>query len=148
MPKRSPSSPDAVTAAEALPAVPGAYALYYRLDAPLSIPVPRLGSPVLVPGTYVYAGSAFGPGGIRARVLRHLRAGKRPHWHVDRLSAAAVCIGVEGFPGQSECRVVAKLLSEGAEIAVPGFGSSDCRTCRAHLVRLAGPGQNRDIARK
>ena len=137
-----------MTAAEDLPAVPGAYALHYRLDAPLAISVPRLGSPVLVPGTYVYAGSAFGPGGIRARVLRHLRADKRPHWHVDHLSAAAACIGVEAVPGGSECAIVAELLSDGAKIPVPGFGSSDCRTCRAHLVRLAAPGQNRDIARQ
>lgn len=110
--------------------------------------MPRLGNPVLAPGIYVYAGSAFGPGGIRARVMRHLRAGNRPHWHIDHLSGAAECIGVEGFPGRRECAIVAELLSAGAMVPVTGFGSSDCRTCRAHLVRLAAPGQNRDIARQ
>jgi Uri superfamily endonuclease len=130
---------DVERAAESLPGVAGAYALRFRVDAPISIPVQRLGNPVLIPGTYVYAGSAFGPGGIRARVLRHLRTGKRPHWHVDRLSAVAECIGVEGFPGRNECELVADFLFSGAEIPVAGFGSSDCRTCRAHLVRLAAP---------
>ena len=37
------------------------------------------------PGWYVYIGSAFGPGGITARVTRHARAAKRLHWHIDYL---------------------------------------------------------------
>ncbi len=36
------------------------------------------------PGWYVYIGSAFDPGGVRARCLRHWRGG-RPHWHIDYL---------------------------------------------------------------
>ncbi len=124
---------------EALPDLPGAYALRFRLDATLEIPVPRLGNPVLAPGCYVYAGSAFGPGGIRARVRRHLNPVKRKHWHVDHLSAAAACIGVDAYPGGSECDIVAQLLAAGAEIPASRFGSSDCSACRAHLVRLAAP---------
>jgi len=39
----------------------------------------------LLPGYYIYIGSAFGPGGVRARMLRHLRADKPKHWHIDYL---------------------------------------------------------------
>tara|TARA_R110000868_G_scaffold46376_14_gene153304 strand:- start:10412 stop:10819 length:408 start_codon:yes stop_codon:yes gene_type:complete len=120
-----------------LPAGPGAYALTFRLEKPLTLPVARLNSPALPPGAYVYAGSAFGPGGIRARVARHLRADKKPHWHIDHLSARAECVDVKTYPGGRECDLVAALLEAGATVPVAGFGSSDCRGCAAHLVRLA-----------
>lgn len=110
------------------------------------LPIPRLNNPVLDPGFYVYAGSAFGPGGIRARVGRHLRADKKPHWHIDFLSAQAVCVDVNTYPGGRECDLVAALLAEGATVPVTGFGSSDCRDCAAHLVRLADGFQNGNIA--
>ena len=120
-----------------LPSGPGAYALSFRLDKPVMLPIARLKNPVLDPGMYIYAGSAFGPGGIRARVSRHLRADKKPHWHIDHLSARAVCVDVKTHPGGNECALIADLLAAGAVTPVPGFGSSDCRDCAAHLVRLA-----------
>lgn len=101
---------------------------------------------MLGPGIYVYCGSAFGPGGIRARVERHLRTDKKPHWHIDRLSARATCIDVKTYPVGRECDLVAALISERAVAPVPGFGSSDCRNCAAHLVRLADGYQNGNIA--
>lgn len=124
------------TPPDALPRVPGAYALTFRLDDATEMVVARLGNPTLTPGLYVYAGSANGPGGIAARVARHLRPGKTPHWHVDRLSAQAACVDVQVFPGGRECDIVAALLAAGGEIPVPGFGSTDCRICAAHLVRV------------
>ncbi len=120
-----------------LPAAGGAYALHFELAKPLTLEIARLGRPVLEPGTYVYAGSAYGPGGIAARVGRHLKPDKKPHWHVDRLSAAAPCTRVETFPGGRECDIVSRLLSAGGSVPVPGFGSTDCRVCAAHLVRVA-----------
>ena len=110
------------------------------------LPVARLKNPVLDPGLYVYAGSAFGPGGIRARVGRHLRMDKKPHWHIDQLSNRVACIDVKSYPGGRECALVADLLAAGATVPVPGFGSSDCRDCAAHLVRLAAGFQNGNIA--
>lgn len=124
---------------EDLPAEGGAYALHFELASPLRLEIARLGNPVLDPGTYIYAGSAYGPGGIAARVGRHLNPAKKPHWHVDRLSAAAPCVRVEAFPGGRECDVVARLLAAGGSVPVPGFGSTDCRVCRSHLVRVAAP---------
>ena len=131
---------------EALPGETGAYALTFRLDDPVELPIATLHNPVLAAGDYVYAGSAFGPGGIRARVTRHLRADKKPHWHIDHLSARAECIDVRTYPGGRECALVADMLAAGGDVPVPGFGSSDCRDCAAHLVRLAAGYQNSNIA--
>ena len=133
-------------AADALPGEAGAYALTFRLAAPVTLPIATLNNPTLGAGTYVYAGSAFGPGGIRARVSRHLRAKKKAHWHIDHLSAWAFCIDVQTYPGGRECALVENMLAAGADVPVPGFGSSDCRGCPAHLVRLAAGNQNGNIA--
>ncbi len=45
----------------------------------------RLGCMQLAEGWYIYFGSAFGPGGLAARVDRHLRRHKTRHWHIDHL---------------------------------------------------------------
>lgn len=126
-----------IAAAERLPAEPGAYVLTIEAPAPIAIRIATLAPSVLAPGRYAYVGSARGPGGIRARVRRHLRADKKIHWHVDRLTAAAGVRDVAAYPGADECAMVAELLRRrGAYIPVPGFGSSDCRRCRSHLVAL------------
>ncbi|OYT40997.1 MAG: hypothetical protein B6U89_00365 [Desulfurococcales archaeon ex4484_58] len=36
-------------------------------------------------GFYIYVGSARGPGGLRARINRHLRREKKLFWHIDYL---------------------------------------------------------------
>lgn len=125
--------PDA--SADPLPSQPGSYllliSLLERLQGKLR------GKPyTLAPGTYLYAGSANGPGGIAARVARHMRNDKKLHWHVDELTVAASEITALAFPGGSECVLVERLLKEGYEAPLPGFGSSDCRSCPAHLLRL------------
>ncbi len=71
-----------VSPVAALPSAPGTYALLIRVDAPLVIHAGRLGTVALERGWYVYTGSAHGPGGLRARVSRHLRPDKAPHWHI------------------------------------------------------------------
>ncbi len=123
--------------ARALPGEPGAYLLAVRLDRPLALDLRGVGTAILAPGSYAYCGSARGSGGIRARVARHLRADKRPHWHVDRLTAAGRVTAVAVAPGGSECALFAAVSAlPGACVPAPGFGSSDCRTCAAHLVRV------------
>ncbi len=122
---------------ESLPVEPGAYLLLIELAAPLALEIPRLGAATLAPGRYAYGGSAYGPGGLRARIGRHLRSDKSPRWHIDRLTAAGRVIGVRALPGGQECDLVRDLLRvPGAGVPVPGFGSSDCRNCPAHLVML------------
>jgi Uri superfamily endonuclease len=129
----------AVTQAALLPAVSGAYLLLVRLASALLLGSPGLSRATLPPGCYVYAGSARGPGGIRARARRHLRRGKRPHWHVDGLTEAAADLWVFAVPGGRECDLVRALLRQPAfEIALAGFGSSDCRSCASHLLAARG----------
>ncbi len=128
--------------AASLPARPGAYLLLMNLAQPLPLRIPTLTPLVLPAGWYVYAGNARGRGGIWARVKRHLRRGKSPHWHVDRLTETAAAILAIAFAGGYECGLVQALLARPRfHVAVPGFGSTDCRVCPTHLlaVREAPP---------
>lgn len=119
-----------------VPAAGGAYLLLLRLDGALRLDIPTLSAGRLAPGWYAYAGSARGPGGLRARIARHLRPNNRPHWHVDRLTQAAETLLALAYPDGEECALVSALSAQDA-FAVPlaGFGSSDCRQCRSHLLR-------------
>jgi Uri superfamily endonuclease len=102
--------------------------------------MPRLGKVTLTAGQYAYVGSAHGPGGLRARVGRHLRVQKPRHWHIDYLTAEVPVQHVFALASAErlECTWVARLLGlNGADVPAPGFGSSDCRRgCPAHLLRL------------
>ena len=124
-------------AARDLQGRPGAYLLVLELDGPLALTIAgRPGS--LGPGLYAYCGSAYGPGGLGARLARHLGPDKRPHWHIDRLTAAGRVLAAYAQPGGSECALVAALraLPE-TRVPLPGFGSSDCRRCPAHLIEIS-----------
>lgn len=127
--------PDSVAAA---PDAGGAYVLAIRLDAPAHFAL--RGKPLELPaGGYAYAGSAHGPGGIRARLSRHFRRDKKLHWHVDRLTTVAAEISAMALPDGCECALVARLLETGRfHPAGAGLGSSDCRTCPAHLLAWSG----------
>jgi len=85
----------------------------------------------LAPGRYLYCGSAKGPGGLTARVARHMRRGKPIRWHVDHLTERGAIRGAWIFPGHEECALAARLSHLPAPIL--GFGSSDCRRCASHL---------------
>lgn len=113
----------------------GAYALAILLSAP--VPFARRGVVHrLEPGWYVYAGSAYGPGGIAGRLRRHLRREKALHWHVDQLTTVAQAIHALAIEGGSECAIVARLGGlAGFLHPVAGFGGSDCRACPSHLLR-------------
>lgn len=101
-----------------------------KLKRPLAIARP---SPVMLcAGYYLYAGSARGPGGLKARVARHMRRPKLCHWHVDQISAVADVVGAFVWPGGNECALAARWARVGTPVA--GFGSSDCRRCRSHLL--------------
>ena len=88
------------------------------------------------PGWYIYIGSAFGPGGVRARVHRHRRRAKRTHWHIDHLRKITTLVEVwythDPTPREHDwARALA--ASPGATIPLPGFGASGCR-CATHLL--------------
>ncbi len=127
-----------------LPNQPGAYALLIKLSRRLNLPIARLHRPTLASGLYVYCGSARGPGGLAARVGRHLRRDKAIRWHVDHLTRAGRVLDVLCFPqapgascepSQSECDIAQRYLQlPGVSMPVALLGSSDCRTCRSHLL--------------
>lgn len=120
-----------------LPEGPGAYVLLLELAHPLALDIATLPKTDLAPGWYAYAGSAAGPGGIRARVARHGRQHKKPHWHIDRLTGAARLLGALALPNGNECAALQALLAlPGTSVPIAGFGSSDCADCPAHLVAL------------
>ena len=132
--------PPPVPTPEDLPAAPGSYLVLAYLAAPLPLSG-RLAGHVLPAGWHVYAGSARGPGGLRARLGRHLQREKRPRWHIDQLTTRADALCALPFPdapdapAPTECTLIANLLESGAFAPpVPGFGSSDCRACPAHLL--------------
>ncbi|MTJ84448.1 MAG: GIY-YIG nuclease family protein [Telmatospirillum sp.] len=115
-----------------LPAVAGAYVLLLDMARGLSVVLPGR-APVRLPsGRYLYCGSARGPGGIAARVRRHMRRDKPVRWHVDRLTTQGSVAGVWVVPDGDECALVRAL--SGLPVPVPGFGSSDCRDCDSHLL--------------
>jgi Uri superfamily endonuclease len=116
----------------------GTYALLLRLGEPKEIIVGRRGRFPFPAGYYLYVGSALGPGGLEARLARHIRAKKRLHWHIDYLleHAQVVEVWTASSDERLECQwaEIARGLP-GATVPVPYFGSSDCR-CPAHLVHF------------
>lgn len=121
------------------PTEAGTYLLELRATEPVTIAAGRWRGFTLPPGVYVYVGSAHGSGGLAARLARHLRAEKRPHWHIDALTTVLPVAAVRATVSleRLECAWVRRLLAGGASAPIPGFGSSDCRAgCPAHLLRL------------
>lgn len=113
----------------------GAYALLIHLEKNVPFARKGLGSAQFT-GELVYAGSANGPGGLQARLTRHFRRDKALRWHVDELTIRATNVEALAIAGGHECEIVEQLLASGLfEPAMPGFGSSDCTTCMAHLLR-------------
>ena len=91
------------------------------------------------PGYYVYVGSAFGPGGVLARVSRHCREAKSKRWHIDYLREFAILKSV--WYRHSTVRLEHRWAEALAELneteTVKGFGCSDCK-CESHLFFTAG----------
>jgi Uri superfamily endonuclease len=124
-----------------LPNQPGTYVLILKLLDVATVDIGRLGRFQFPDGWYAYAGSARGPGGLAARISRHLRFPKPLHWHVDYLRAVAqpVQVWYATETRKRECIWAQALTSlPGASIPVSRFGASDC-DCVAHLIHFATP---------
>jgi Uri superfamily endonuclease len=120
------------------PTAKGVYALILRLDRDRRIQIGRLGGFRFTTGSYVYVGSAWGTGGLAARIGRHLRADKICRWHIDylRRHAAITQVWAGRFRPEEEHRWAHVFISLfNAAVPAEKFGSSDCR-CPAHLFRL------------
>ena len=116
----------------------GTYVLVFHFNETRTIQVGRLGCFSFDPGWVCYVGSAFGPGGLLARLNHHLGAQERPRWHVDYLKQKAQIteIRVSTSRRRLEC-VWARALfrQKTARMCAPGFGASDC-PCPAHLIHF------------
>ncbi len=118
-----------------LPSRTGTYLLILKLDQESEIHVGKIGIHVFQPGWYLYLGSAFGPGGLKARLQRHIRGGKKTFWHIDYLRSKSLLVEVwfQIIPQPNEHQIAEWLVSQkGIKSSIPGFGSSDC-SCESHL---------------
>jgi Uri superfamily endonuclease len=123
-------------AASVPPPEPGTYALVLECPRSCAVTVGRLGHCRFPEGYYVYVGSALGAGGLRARILHHLLAARKPWWHIDYLRAHM--IPVEVWYRISRMRqedLWASALREAADGWIERFGNSDCR-CSSHLFHF------------
>lgn len=122
--------------------LPGTYCLVMQVHKYSLIEAGSLGQLEVPPGYYLYAGSAFGPGGLAGRLAHHLRLAERMHWHVDALRhvGQVVEIWLTQDPRRLEHDwymglTLAFEAVPGGQTPFPGFGSSDC-ACPAHLYYL------------
>ena len=121
---------------------PGTYVLIFSACQKGQPQIGRLGTLDLQPGFYIYVGSAFGPGGLKARIAHHCKKSFRPHWHIDYLGPFLELseIWYTYDPVQREHQW-AQIIenTRGTSVPLAGFGSSDCR-CISHLFfRKARP---------
>tara|TARA_A100001037_G_scaffold203932_1_gene182429 strand:- start:1015 stop:1503 length:489 start_codon:yes stop_codon:yes gene_type:complete len=123
--------------------LPGAYVLLVELKTSYQSEIGSLGNIKFSAGHYFYFGSARGHGGMQARVQRHIRAKKQLHWHVDWLLLSGTVIKVLLVAGGVECNLRQKAdLIDDLKVIAPGFGSSDCDQCQAHLLAVNGGGSD------
>lgn len=134
---------------EKFPPARGSYLLWFYLPRGTDLTVGKLGRHHFKRGWYLYCGSAFGPGGLRARLGHHLKPSTKKHWHIDYLKESADLRSVWFCVGENhEHEWSRKLIGEaGGCFPLNGFGSSDC-DCNSHLVyfsRRPGSVRIRDI---
>jgi len=108
----------------------GIYILIIEVDKAADIAVGKRRNYYFQPGYYAYVGSALSS--LEPRLRRHLRAEKRPHWHIDYFlkKGSIKNIIYAETTQKKECGLVKQLSLKLP--AVAGFGCSDCR-CRSHL---------------
>lgn len=114
--------------------LPGSYVLLLRSQSTAQVQVGRWGLLSIEPGCYLYVGSAFGPGGVRARVLRHCRESKSKHWHIDYLREFVTPVGAWlSYDSKHLEHQWADTISCIVDMsAIKGFGCTDCQ-CDSHL---------------
>jgi Uri superfamily endonuclease len=115
----------------------GSYILVLEVERPVHrLQVGKFGCFDVAAGFYLYVGSAFGSGGLPARLAHHARREKpRMHWHVDYLRREAVLheAWIAAGPERLECVWCRALAAHPAlTIPIPRFGARDTG-CAAHL---------------
>ena len=123
------STPD-VSGIKGLRLKKGTYVLVFNLESDCRLTVGKLGRFAFPAGWYAYVGSAFGPGGLAARLGHHLHIARHPHWHMDYLRShgriAEIWYGHGPAFDEHRWTEVLRWMA-GTRAVTPGFGSSDCR---------------------
>jgi Uri superfamily endonuclease len=129
------------------PAANGTYILLAELGSRATIEIGKIGSLSFAAGTYAYVGSAFGPGGLAARLGRYASVARRKHWHIDFLLDQGEVVGalVRTDKRRREC-AWANWTANRALRNVPNFGSSDCR-CKSHLFFVGNDEKAEEMVR-
>lgn len=116
----------------------GCYQLKIKIKQNITLKIGALGECGFPKGDYIYTGSAMK--NLGKRIARHRRKDKKLWWHIDYLLAHPAVelseIGVYPSEIKEECRYNQILLNEKAEVPVLGFGSSDCKICPSHLLKI------------
>lgn len=117
----------------------GCYQLQIKIKESIALEIGALGLCAFERGIYVYTGSAMK--NLGKRVARHRRKNKKIRWHIDYLLVhpSVELADVKIYPSEirEECLYNQKLLHEGAKVSAAKFGSSDCRACPSHLLKIA-----------
>jgi len=120
-----------------LPEEKGTYILIASMLQMKRIEIGRLGRFDISPGFYVYVGSAFGAGGLRARLGHHLESTADPHWHIDYLLQVARPVEIWYTTANQKLEHHwADLVEQASNFRIPiaRFGSSDYHRSRSsHL---------------
>jgi len=117
---------------------PGTYALIFRSHSKARVQVGRWGQIDLLPGYYIYVGSAFGPGGVQARVSRHFRHAKSIHWHIDYLHEFLFPVGAwfSYEKNRLEHQWAQVFSNMNGMSSIRDFGCSDCK-CYSHFFQTS-----------
>ena len=133
-----------MAASEIFSTAPGTYLMMLELDRRSSIAIGALGRRRFPAGAYFYAGSARGPGGLRARLAHHCRGPERPRWHIDylRLRAPVVRVWTLSSDRRLECEWACRLArlarTTPAGPALLGRSDSDLAAPHDHTVARVG----------
>ena len=122
----------------AMKSEPGTYALILRSRSNAKVQIGRWRQIDLAPGYYIYVSSAFGSGGVQARVLRHCRKAKPHHWHIDYLREFLNPVGA-WYSHDTACleHLWAQVFCDMRGVSsIQGFGCSDCK-CYSHLFQAS-----------
>jgi len=129
---------------------PGTYALILKSFSDRFIEIGKLGRLHIRPGYYVYVGSAFGPGGLEARIAHHVKISKKPHWHIDYLRPILhlnkVWYTYDSHRLEHRWAATFGGLKD-TTIPMAGFGASDC-ICESHLFTLTAKPSIRSFRRR
>ena len=128
----------------------GTYALILETSTEHTVQIGKLGRLHVRPGFYIYVGSAFGPGGLKARIAHHVKISQRPHWHINYLRSVLHLNEVwYTYDSERHEHRWADAFSSlrGATVPMLGFGASDC-SCKSHLIAYSTQPSIRSFRRR